>query len=62
MYNNNDKDQRRFFPKFYVLEEELIFSMCETKASDYYLTITEKSKKFTNDDERSITKTQNLSL
>ena len=49
MYNNNDKDQEEIFPKFYVQGEELFFDVRETKASDYYLTITE-SKKFTNDD------------
>ena len=41
--------RKRFSPKSLGLEEELIFDVRETKASDYYLTITE-SKKFTNDD------------
>lgn len=50
MYNNNDKDQEEIFSK--VLRagrRTYFFDVRETKASDYYLTITE-SKKFTNDD------------
>lgn len=50
MYTNNDKDQEEIFSK--VLRagrRTYFFDVRETKASDYYLTITE-SKKFTNDD------------
>lgn len=50
MYNNNGKDQEEIFSK--VLRagrRTYFFDIRETKASDYYLTITE-SKKFTNDD------------
>ena len=50
MYNNNDKDQEEIFSK--VLRagrRTYFFDVRETKASDYYLTITE-SKKFTNED------------
>ena len=50
MYNNNDKDREEIFSK--VLRagrRTYFFDVRETKASDYYLTITE-SKKFTNDD------------
>jgi len=50
MYNNNGKDQEEIFSK--VLRagrRTYFFDVRETKASDYYLTITE-SKKFTNDD------------
>ena len=50
MYNSNDKDQEEIFSK--VLRagrRTYFFDVRETKASDYYLTITE-SKKFTNDD------------
>ena len=50
MYNNNEKDQEEIFSK--VLRagrRTYFFDVRETKASDYYLTITE-SKKFTNDD------------
>ena len=50
MYNNNDRDQEEIFSK--VLRagrRTYFFDVRETKASDYYLTITE-SKKFTNDD------------
>ena len=50
MYNNNYKDQEEIFSK--VLRagrRTYFFDVRETKASDYYLTITE-SKKFTNDD------------
>ena len=48
MYNNNDKDRKRFFQSSTCGEKNLFFDVRETKASDY-LTITE-SKKFTNDD------------
>ena len=41
--------RKRYFPKFFVQERTYFFDVRETKASDYYLTITE-SKKFTNDD------------
>ena len=50
MYNNNDKEREEIFSK--VLRagrRTYFFDVRETKASDYYLTITE-SKKFTNDD------------
>ena len=50
MYTNNEKDQEEIFSK--VLRagrRTYFFDVRETKASDYYLTITE-SKKFTNDD------------
>jgi len=50
MYNNNERDQEEIFSK--VLRagrRTYFFDVRETKASDYYLTITE-SKKFTNDD------------
>lgn len=50
MYNNNVRDQEEIFSK--VLRagrRTYFFDVRETKASDYYLTITE-SKKFTNDD------------
>ena len=50
MYNNNEKDQEEIFSK--VLRagrRTYFFDVRETKASDYYLTVTE-SKKFTNDD------------
>jgi hypothetical protein len=50
MYTNNVKDQEEIFSK--VLRagrRTYFFDVRETKASDYYLTITE-SKKFTNDD------------
>jgi hypothetical protein len=50
MYNNNEKDQEEIFSK--VLRagrRTYFFDVRETKASDYYLTITE-SKKFTNED------------
>ena len=50
MYNNSDKEQEEIFSK--VLRagrRTYFFDVRETKASDYYLTITE-SKKFTNDD------------
>jgi hypothetical protein len=50
MYNNNGKNQEEIFSK--VLRagrRTYFFDVRETKASDYYLTITE-SKKFTNDD------------
>tara|TARA_B100001175_G_C19507900_1_gene641956 strand:+ start:1917 stop:2285 length:369 start_codon:yes stop_codon:yes gene_type:complete len=50
MDNNNEKDQEEIFSK--VLRagrRTYFFDVRETKASDYYLTITE-SKKFTNDD------------
>ena len=50
MYNSNDKDQEEIFSK--VLRagrRTYFFDVRETKASDYYLTITE-SKKFTNSD------------
>ena len=50
MYYNNEKDQEEIFSK--VLRagrRTYFFDVRETKASDYYLTITE-SKKFTNDD------------
>ena len=50
MYNNNEKNQEEIFSK--VLRagrRTYFFDVRETKASDYYLTITE-SKKFTNDD------------
>ena len=50
MYNNNGKEQEEIFSK--VLRagrRTYFFDVRETKASDYYLTITE-SKKFTNDD------------
>ena len=50
MYNNNDKGHEEIFSK--VLRagrRTYFFDVRETKASDYYLTITE-SKKFTNDD------------
>ena len=50
MYNNNEKDQEEIFSK--VLRagrRTYFFDVRETRASDYYLTITE-SKKFTNDD------------
>lgn len=50
MYNNNDRDREEIFSK--VLRagrRTYFFDVRETKASDYYLTITE-SKKFTNDD------------
>ena len=42
MYNNNDKDQEEIFSK--VLRagrRTYFFDVRETKASDYYLTITE---------------------
>jgi hypothetical protein len=50
MYNKNEMDQEEIFSK--VLRagrRTYFFDVRETKASDYYLTITE-SKKFTNDD------------
>ena len=50
MYYNNEKNQEEIFSK--VLRagrRTYFFDVRETKASDYYLTITE-SKKFTNDD------------
>ena len=50
MHNNNDKEREEIFSK--VLRagrRTYFFDVRETKASDYYLTITE-SKKFTNDD------------
>tara|TARA_B100000886_G_C20387568_1_gene476783 strand:- start:158 stop:526 length:369 start_codon:yes stop_codon:yes gene_type:complete len=50
MYNNINKEQEEIFSK--VLRagrRTYFFDVRETKASDYYLTITE-SKKFTNDD------------
>ena len=50
MYNNNERDQEEINSK--VLRagrRTYFFDVRETKASDYYLTITE-SKKFTNDD------------
>tara|TARA_A100001011_G_scaffold394379_1_gene486647 strand:+ start:3349 stop:3717 length:369 start_codon:yes stop_codon:yes gene_type:complete len=50
MYNNSDKEQEEIFSK--VLRagrRTYFFDVRETKASDYYLTITE-SKKFTYDD------------
>ena len=61
MYNNNDKDQEEIFSKVLRAGRRTIFDVRETKASDYYLTITE-SKKFTNDDGTFLQKTQNLSL
>jgi len=51
MYNTNEKDQEEIFSK--VLRagrRTYFFDVRETKASDYYLTITE-SKKFTNNDD-----------
>lgn len=50
MYNNNDKDQEEIFSK--VLRagrRTYFFDVRETKASDYYLTITESKKKFAED-------------
>jgi len=50
MYNFNDKEQEEIFSK--VLRagrRTYFFDVRETKASDYYLTITE-SKKITNED------------
>ena len=50
MYKNINKEQEEIFSK--VLRagrRTYFFDVRETKASDYYLTITE-SKKFTNDD------------
>jgi len=50
MYNNSEKNQEDIFSK--VLRagrRTYFFDVRETKASDYYLTITE-SKKFTNED------------
>lgn len=50
MYNNSEKNQEEIFSK--VLRagrRTYFFDVRETKASDYYLTITE-SKKFTNED------------
>ena len=50
MYNMNEMDQEEIFSK--VLRagrRTYFFDVRETKASDYYLTVTE-SKKFTNDD------------
>ena len=50
MYNSNDKDQEEIFSKVLrAVRRTYFFDVRETKASDYYLTITE-SKKFTNDD------------
>ena len=49
MYNN-ERDQEEIFSKVLrAVKKNLFFDVRETKASDYYLTITE-SKKFTNDD------------
>ena len=50
MHNKNEMDQEEIFSK--VLRagrRTYFFDVRETKASDYYLTVTE-SKKFTNDD------------
>jgi hypothetical protein len=49
MRENDMLEKKRYFLKFYVLEEEPIFDVRATKADDYYITITE-SKKFTEED------------
>ena len=50
MHNNNDKEREEIFSKVLRAGRRTYFlDVRETKASDYYLTITE-SKKFTNDD------------
>ncbi len=50
MYNNNERDQEEIFSKVLRAGRRTdFFDVRETKASDYYLNITE-SKKFTNDD------------
>ena len=41
MENQNDYNAEEIFSKALELEEELIFDVRETKAGDYYLTITE---------------------